>query len=54
MNVKVITVDGDTYAWKHADVTYDTTILQATADGDTTTFPLVNVVSFTTSESETT
>lgn len=52
MNVWVLTVDGATHAWDDVAVTYDTTVLEVTYGSCTTTFPLVNVIVFSTDTAE--
>lgn len=56
MMVRVRTVEldpTDFIIFKDADVTWDTHTLQVTHGVETTTFPLHNVISFTTSDSGT-
>lgn len=52
MNVEVRTVDDLNHRWEGVDVEWDTTVLQITSRNCVTTFPLCNVISFSTSDSD--
>lgn len=54
MRVRVVTVPSTVRVFTDAKVTFDKTVLQVVHGTETTTFPLANVISFTTSESGTT
>lgn len=52
MNVKVIThLRGEEWTFTDCTLNYDGTVIQIVHGDDTTTFPLVNVISYTFSES---
>jgi RNA polymerase subunit RPABC4/transcription elongation factor Spt4 len=53
MNVRVCTVDGLEHEWSDAKVLWDTTIVQIANKHEVITFPLVNVLYYVTSESDT-
>lgn len=46
MNVTVMTVTGEDFMFEDCTLDYDTTVIQI-SDGNTTTFPLANVLWFT-------
>lgn len=53
MNVWVRTVDGELRTWEHIEVTFDSDVLQVTGIGScVTTFPLCNVIAFSTDEDQ--
>ena len=52
MNIWVRTVDGEKHTWDHVTVDFDAHVLQITYQSCVTTFPLCNVISFSTDEDQ--
>lgn len=53
MNIWVRTIDGDLHTWTDADnITFDTVLLQVSWRTAVNSFPLVNVIAFSTDTPE--